>query len=186
MNKDIIKFAKEQQLIEPATFLAFLEVETGGKGFDSLTQKILIQFEPKWFRKKEPYAPSGNWSVNKVDVQREEWKAFNEAFKISPDSAMESTSIGIGQIMGFHWERLGYDNVGEMWDEAKASLQNQLIQVLLFISSDERLINAIRHYDWHKVASIYNGANYQELAKRLGREPYDLSLQKAYLKYRTI
>src|SRR5690606_21944769 len=82
--------------------LAIIEVETPGRGFDVITGKILIQFEPSWFRRHEPYAPSGKWSVNKVDVQSKEWIAFNDAWKINPDSAMKSTSIGLPQIMGFH------------------------------------------------------------------------------------
>ena len=75
---------------------------------------ILIQFEPSWFRKKVAYAPSGAWSVNKVDVQSKEWVAFNDTFKINPNAAMESTSIGLPQIMGFHWKLLGYKSVGKI------------------------------------------------------------------------
>ncbi len=38
--------------------------------------------------------------------------------------------------------------------------------------------------DWHTVASIYNGKNYKQLAERIGREPYDISLRKAYENYK--
>ncbi len=31
---------------------AFISVESGGKGFDPKTGKIIIQFEPVWFRDK--------------------------------------------------------------------------------------------------------------------------------------
>ena len=99
---DKIKEVAKNFGIEPAMFLAFIEVESGGKGFDDATGKIIIQFEPVWFKRKAPYAPSGAWSVNKVDVQAKEWIAFNDAFKINPTAAMESTSIGLPQIMGFH------------------------------------------------------------------------------------
>ena len=68
MDNRIIK-ALGQADPELASMLAFIEVETGGMGFDTKTGKILIQFEPSWFRKQAPYAPSGKWSVNKVDVQ---------------------------------------------------------------------------------------------------------------------
>jgi len=33
------------------------------------------------------------------------------------------------------------------------------------------------------IATIYNGAKYKELAAKIGREPYNISLEKAYLKY---
>ena len=93
----IMKVAKEFGY-EDAALAAFIETETGGKGFDKTTGKIIIQFEPAWFRKKTPYAPSGAWSVNKVDVQSKEWIAFNDAFAKNADGAMESTSIGLGPI----------------------------------------------------------------------------------------
>ena len=158
--------------------MAIIKVETPGNGFDSKTGKILIQFEPSWFRKHEPYAPSGAWSVNKVDVQSKEWIAFNDAFKISPDSAMKSTSIGLPQIMGFHYERLGYKTVGAMWDDFKKGEYNQLLALVRFIMTDAKLTKAVRDKDYHMIAYIYNGAKYKEMAKKWGREPYDISLKK--------
>ena len=74
----------------PASLGAFIEVESGGSGFAKDTGKILIQFEPHWFKRKVPYAPSGAWSVNKVDVQSKEWIAFNNAFSINPTGARVS------------------------------------------------------------------------------------------------
>lgn len=186
MDKQIIELSKSQKTIEPAILLAFLSVETGGRGFDPSTGKILIQFEPAHFRKKEPYAPSGAWSVNKVDVQSKEWVAFNNAFSINPISAMESTSIGLGQVMGFHWKRLGYASVGAMWDDAKTGLHAQMDQIIRFIKTDPRLMAAIENMDWHQIATIYNGARYRELAKKLNREPYDISMAKAYQKFNSL
>ena len=83
--------------ISLAQLKAVIAVESGGKGFDSATGKIIIQFEPVWFRRKAPYTPSGKWSVNKVEVQSKEWLAFNDAFLKNQNAAMESTSIGMMQ-----------------------------------------------------------------------------------------
>lgn len=182
MDKKVIDFVKQQNLINHAVLLAFIEVETGGHGFSN-DGKIVIQFEPAWFRKNAPFVPSGNWSLNKVEKQDAEWKAFNEAFRLNANAAMESTSIGLGQIMGFHWKKLGFNSVGEMWDDAKKGIENQITQIIQFIFSSEKLKTAIANKDWHTVATIYNGAKYKELAKRIGREPYNISLEKAYLKY---
>lgn len=189
MNKElqtIVKLVACQFKYEAASLAAFIEVESGGKGFDDKTGKILIQFEPHYFKKREPYAPSGAWSVNKVDVQSREWIAFNNAFSIDQNSAMESTSIGLGQIMGAHWKRLGFKSVGEMWDHAKKSLENQVWQIAKFIETDKNLQMALRIGDWHKVASIYNGSGYMAVAKKYGREPYNLSMAKAYGKYKAV
>ena len=181
--KELIELAKVQKHFDPAALIAFMVVETGGRGFDSKTGKILIQFEPAWFRKKEPFAPSGAWSVNKVDVQSKEWIAFNNAFSIDADSAMESTSIGLGQIMGFHWKRLGYNSVGEMWDDAKKGEPQQVAQLVKFLQTDPALKKALEAKNWHRVATIYNGSGYKKLAEKYGREPYDVSMRKEYEKY---
>ena len=49
MNEELINIIKEEGErfgISPVTLATFICVETGGKGFDSITNKILIQFEP--------------------------------------------------------------------------------------------------------------------------------------------
>lgn len=155
---------------------AVKEVESGGKGFDEATGKILIQFEPVWFKRKSPYTPSGKWSLNKVERQAKEWEAFNDAFSKNPDAAMESTSIGIMQVMGFHWKLLGFKSVGEMWDYAKESEYNQMRLSLLFIKSNKKMFNALVNGVWKVVAYYYNGEKYWELQ-------YDVKLAKAEKKY---
>lgn len=180
--KDMVELAIKDlgSEIEPEMLRAFIATESGGKGFDSKTQKPLIQFEPAWFKKKEPYAPSGAWSVNKVDVQAKEWEAFNSAFKIDKNSAMESTSIGLPQIMGFHWKRLGYESVGAMWDDFKRGELAQIKALIRFIETDRRLIKAMLEKDWHMIAMIYNGSGYAALAHKYGREPYNVTMRKFY------
>lgn len=182
LQESIASNAKEFGF-ETAALRAFMEVESGGKGFDDKTGKILIQFEPAWFRKKAPYAPSGVWSLNKVDVQSKEWLAFNDAFSKDANAAMESTSIGIGQVMGFHYKRLGYATVGEMWDDAKEGVDRQVWQMCKFIDTDARLKKALVEKNWHLVATYYNGGGYKELAKKYNREPYNVSMDKAYKKH---
>ncbi|MGJ1295531.1 N-acetylmuramidase domain-containing protein [Sphingobacterium spiritivorum] len=188
VTNDQIKEIAQRFGIEGAALKAFIEVESGGKGFDSRTGKILIQFEPHWFKRKVPYAPSGNWSVNKVDVQSKEWPAFNEAFRINADGAMESTSIGLGQLMGFHYKIMGYKSVGEMWDYAKLGEYEQVVQLCIFLKNylGGRILRYLSVKDWHNVAVYYNGSGYMTIAKKYGREPYNISMQKAYEKYKKL
>lgn len=169
--------------VEAEALAAFIEVESGGRGFDEVTGKIIIQFEPAWFRKKAPYAPSGAWSLNGVERQTKEWIAFNDAYSIGPIAAMESTSIGLGQVMGFNWKRLGYMSVGEMWDDAKEGEDRQIFQMTEYIRTDATLMGALKRKDWHTVAVRYNGAGYMKIAEKYGREPYNISMKKAYNKY---
>lgn len=169
--------------IDGAMFLAFIEVESGGKGFDAATGKLIIQFEPAWFKRKSPYAPSGLWSLNKVDRQEAEWDAFNNAYSINPNAAMESTSIGLPQIMGFNYAQCGYSSVNKMWDDFKKGEYFQVLALARFIKMNGALYSAIKRKDFDAIATIYNGKFYKELAKKIGRESYDISLSKAYKKY---
>lgn len=165
--------------IEPNVLKAFIAVESGGRGFAE-NGKLIIQFEPAWFKRKAPYAPSGKWSLNKIERQAAEWEAFNDAFKLDPNAAMESTSIGLPQIMGFHYKRLGFDTVGEMWDFFKVSEQNQIECLIVFLCTDPRLYKAVQEKDWHMIAYIYNGAGYAAQAHRLGIKPYNEQMKAHY------
>lgn len=188
LAKDAVKETGSK--VELAALLAFMAVESGGKGFDPKTGKLMIQFEPHLMAKSSGVERSAEnkwvWDENKIDIQPEEWKAFNDAWKLNPDKAMESTSIGLPQILGYHWKRLGFTSVGAMWDYFKVSELNQVKALIKFIETDKNLIGALSVKNWDRVASIYNGAGYKKLAITQKREPYDISMAKAYEKYKKL
>ena len=166
----------EEFKLKRASLEMVIAVESGGKGFDEKTGKIIIQFEPAWFKRKAPYTPSGLWTLNKVERQAEEWLAFNDAFRKNADGALESTSIGLMQVMGFHYKLLGFDTVGEMWDYAKESEYNQVRLGLLFIRSNKKMYNALLVNDFATFAYYYNGSGYKKFN-------YDKRLEEAYNKF---
>jgi N-acetylmuramidase len=190
MLKDLVKQAIQQTgtQIEYAALMAFIATESGGKGFDPKTGKILIQFEPAVFSRLSKISRSASngymWDENRVELQPKEWEAFNDAFKTNPTLAMESTSIGLPQIMGFHWKRLGYASVGAMWDDFKEGELNQIKALIKFLETDEELLKALVDKDWDGVAKRYNGKGYKALAKKLSREPYDLTMERMYKLYK--
>lgn len=153
-------------------------VESNNQGFDPKTGKLIIQFEPNYFKRISKLV-SGLWTLNKVDVQSKEWAAFNDAYKRNPTAAMESTSIGRMQVMGENWRRLGFKSVGDMYDFAKDSEANQLWLGLKFIETDNRLFRAVKIWDTKTVALLYNGKNYWI-------KGYHLKLEKAEIKFRTL
>jgi N-acetylmuramidase len=157
---------------------SIIEVESAGQGFDKATGKIKIQFEPHWFKRLSRLF-GGLWSVNKVDVQSKEWLAFNDAFAKNPNKAMESTSWGSMQVMGFHFKRLGFKSVGELVEFAKKSERNQVWLGLMFLKTDKVIYQAILKKDWKTVAYRYNGANYKI-------NKYDTKLERAEMKYSNI
>lgn len=183
--------------LDYARLMAFISVESGGAGFGK-DGKIIIQFEPHWFSRyltafKVPHKISTEYSEkgkkeyrittkgisfdNGVEGQEGEWEAFNKAFAIHPDAAMLSTSIGLMQIMGFHWKLLGYDSVGAMWDDFKRGEYWQVLGGAKFIAANAPLFKALVRKDWPTVARLYNGPNY-------GINDYDTKLEAAYAKYK--
>lgn len=184
LTNEQIKAIAEKHGLTFAQLRAFIEVESGGRGF--INGRLVIQFEPSWYRKYAPFAPSGAWSINKVENQEKEYKAFNDAFAKNKTAAMMSTSIGLGQIMGFHYGRLGYKSVGEMWDNFKKGEYQQVEAIAKFIKTDSKLYTALKNENWHLVATYYNGGGYKELAAKYGREPYNISMQKAFNKFSSI
>lgn len=169
-KQDVEKIAKENA-IPYDNLRKVIAVESGGFGFDPKTGKIIIQFEPHWFKRLFPRWANfaGIWATNKVEKQDAEWKAFSNAFSVNPTSAMESTSIGIPQIMGFWWKKLGFTSVGAFWDYMKVSEANQLKMMVAFIKLTPKMYRALQNADWETFAFYYNGAQWRKFnyAERL-------------------
>lgn len=151
-----------------AALCAIVEVESSYLGgFGGGNGRLTIQFEPHHFRKiskknKGVNPPNtGIWDKNLVDTQSREWRAFNDAWRIDPNAAMQATSIGLMQVMGFNYPRCGFKEVGRMWDYAKESERNQLELGLLYIIADPKLVKAIQDEDWNTFAYFYNGPLYR-------------------------
>lgn len=167
-----IESLAEEFDLDVALVKTFLIVESSGSGFDPATGKIKIQFEPAYF---EHYTRTK--ILNKVDVQSKEWEAFNAAYKIDPESALLSTSWGLGQIMGAEFKKAGYETVDRMVAEFKLSEFYQVKGTLNFIKNKPGLYDALKLNDWQKVAYLYNGSHYDR-----ADPPYDQRLKTTYSK----
>jgi len=147
-----------------AALNSVIRVESSGHGFSPLTGRIIIQFEPTWFKREfadwKNHSDGHTWVNNGVGNQTDEWKAFNDAFAINANAAMEATSIGLMQVMGFHWKDLGFTSVGAMWDFAKESEANQVALGIRFIKTIPKLDTALKNKDWATFAYYYNGSGY--------------------------
>jgi len=168
--------------VEYASLMAFIMVESGGIGFDPVTGKIIIQFEPAHFNqyvKTRKPGDAAKWEIidhNKVEGQKAEWIAFNAAFLINPQAALECTSIGLMQVMGWNYALCGFKTVNEMWDAFKTGSSAQIKGAAMFIKNSPKLYMALQNKDWPKVAYYYNGSNYVI-------NKYDIRLEKAYHNY---
>ena len=195
-KNDITQIASACGLDFPR-LMAFISVESGGHGFDPVTGKIIIQFEPSWMSKyltkfkiahkfyritdaqgnRDYVIEVGDKKIsNGVEGQKSEWISFNTAFSIHPKSALLSTSIGLMQVMGFNYAACGYPSVDAMWDSFKKGDYQQILGGATFIKNNITLYNALRNKNWKLVAYYYNGPNY-------AINNYDKKLAAAYLKY---
>lgn len=104
-----------------------------------------------------------------------EWGRLNQAIAIDKKTALESASYGAFQIMGFHWQLLGFKSVQEMVDVAYTE-QGQLDLFVLFIKANPNLKNALFRKDWASFAKGYNGSNYHI-------NKYDLKMKEAYERF---
>ncbi|MEZ2744269.1 N-acetylmuramidase domain-containing protein [Halopseudomonas bauzanensis] len=105
-----------------------------------------------------------------------EYPRLARAKMIDAPCAIESASWGLFQIMGFHWQALGYESAAAFEVEMKASEANQLDAFVLFIEADPALHKALKGHKWAAFARIYNGPAY-------ARNLYDVKLQRAYARH---
>jgi hypothetical protein len=92
---------------------------------------------------------------------------------IDDTAALESASWGAFQIMGFHWQRLGYNSVQDFVAAMSAGESQQFDAFVRFIETDPVLHKALKGRKWAEFAKLYNGPDYQ-------RNLYDIKLQRAY------
>lgn len=97
------------------------------------------------------------------------------AVSIDRDCALESASWGLFQIMGFHWESLGYESLQQFVNAMYRSEGDQLEAFVRFIKVNAGVHQALKRLDWVGVARGYNGPNYSI-------NKYDTRLADAYNK----
>lgn len=98
------------------------------------------------------------------------------AQQIDFDSAVESASWGLFQIMGFHWQVLGYESAKAFARAMSQSEGQQLDAFVRFIKADAGLHRALRSKDWADFARRYNGPAYS-------KNQYDVKLAEAYKEF---
>lgn len=100
---------------------------------------------------------SGGYSGGNAEHAR-----LKKARRIDKDLGLESASWGAFQIMGFHWQRLGYKSAVDYVLTVSKGEPEQLEAFCRFIETDRRLLNAIRSRDWALFAEVYNGRDYKK------------------------
>lgn len=171
-----------------AAIKAVTEVESGGKGFLSTGEPIIL-FEPHIFWKElkkrgiDPNAHvAGNedilypkWGTKPYGKPSQQHARLARAVKINRDAALSSASWGMFQICGFNWSCCGVQNLQEFITRMYRSEDDHLDMFDNYIKC-VGLDDELRGLDWAGFARGYNGPQYT-------KNQYDKKLARAYAKY---
>lgn len=154
---------------------AIVAVESRGRGFLNSGLPVIL-FERHIMRRRlivHRIDPNGAKSPDLMYPQdivntkpggylggEREWGKFDRAAEIHRASAIESCSWGLFQVMGFHWERLGYLSAEQWLERMSRSEQDHLEAFRRFVESDPVLLQALQDHRWAAVAQRYNGPAY--------------------------
>ncbi len=190
LTNEQIKDLANKHGIEYAGLKAVVEVEASGKGFIGDVPKIL--YEPHIMHRlltKKNYITIRNnlmkahpnlcyprWGTYKYGAESIQHRRLEIASQFNRDTALESCSWGLGQVMGFHWKSLGYESLQAFINDMYESEAKQLEAMIRFIKVNGLLL-ALKNKDWVKFARGYNGSGY-------AKNKYHIKLANAYAKYK--
>lgn len=182
---DEIEKAAREFGLEPAALLAIAEIESAGQVFARIDgrNEPLIRFEGHYFdrrlsgEKQERARAAGLASpaagaVANPRSQAARWQMIAQAAAIDHVAAYESASWGLGQVMGAHWQWLGFDHVDALVAEARSGAAGQARLMARYLDK-AGLTDALNHHDWEAVGHGYNGPGY-------AKNGYHTKLAEAY------
>ncbi|MFK0032970.1 N-acetylmuramidase domain-containing protein [Pseudomonas monteilii] len=192
-HADLVK-ASQQLGVPVAAVYALNEVESKGRGFlDNGKPVILFERHVMYQRLQRLRRETDDPEVLKDNADQlaqlnpaqvnpkpggyiggtAEHQRLTQARQIDEVTALESASWGAFQVMGYHWQRLGYESVHDFVDRMTRSEADQLEAFVRFIEADASLHKALKALKWTTVARLYNGPAYK-------RNLYDVKLARAF------
>ncbi len=187
LTRMISSIAKDHG-IEPASLLAVVEVESGGKLGAQVNGKSepLIRFEGHYFYRLLPaqkrnvavtrgIASSRAGAVRNPFSQSGRWTLLRRAEAIDRPAALASCSWGCGQVMGAHWRWLGYASIDALVADARSGADGQVRLMMRYIRK-AGLVEKLQALDWAGFARAYNGPAYRKYK-------YDTKMRAAYFRH---
>lgn len=174
--------------IETAALQAIHEVECRGSGFNPDNTPVIL-FERHVMRLRL-IANKRDFNLRMMLIERPDlcnkssgayglYSAQHgrlaAAAEYHRESALESCSWGIGQVMGYHWQSLGYTSLQAFINAMYKDEASQLDAMCRYITVNN-LVNALKSKDWKAFALGYNGKAY-------AKNNYDIKLANAYKKF---
>lgn len=179
--------AAERLDVELAAIRAVVQVESHGEGFLADGRPVILFERHIMFRQLKLAGLDANLLATQLPAivnplrggylgGAGEHARLARASEIHRDSAIESASWGLFQIMGFHWEPLGYASASEFAARMARSESDQLDAFIRFVEADPALLKALKGRKWEKFAAGYNGPAYKA-------NLYDVKLARAYERF---
>lgn len=167
--------------VELPALWAVMTVETKGCGFLP-DRRPLILFERHWFRR----LTGGKFDATAPDLSNSaaggygaagahQYERLERALILDRNAALESTSWGLGQVMGFNAKAAGFPDVEAMVTAMCDSEDAQFQGMVGFVKSNG-LSKFLRSGDWSSFAKFYNGPDFQ-------KNHYDTKLARAHARY---
>ncbi|KVC82469.1 peptidoglycan-binding protein [Burkholderia ubonensis] len=184
-----IAHAADRLGVSPACVRAVNEVESRGSGFLADGRPVIlferhVMYKRLVAAKRADEAASAAQRTPNVVNQKAggyqggtaEYVRLDTAARIDSAIAYESASWGAFQVMGYHWERLGYASIDEFVSRMESSEGDQLDAFVRYVAADPALLSALKNRKWAAFAKGYNGPDY-------ARNLYDVKLAQAYDRY---
>lgn len=166
-----------------AEIWAVLTVETTGCGFlADRRPKILFErhiFHGETKGRFDTVAPdlSDRIAGGYGAAGAHQYDRLTRAVALDRHTALRSASWGIGQVMGFNAESVGFPSVEQMVQEMAESEDAQLRGMAEFVRTNG-LHRAIKQHAWRTFARSYNGPDFEKNA-------YDTKLDQAFTRLST-
>jgi hypothetical protein len=181
--------------IPRAALAAVVKLESRGSGFSSRNgDRVTIRFEnhvfwSRWGKchstqydmhfdfdsnhktrhKINGITSEEGWIPFPHTSQAQDWEVFNFARHLNEDAAIMSTSFGAGQVMGFNYEKVGYNTPVEFFTAVSTSLEAHLRAMAEYIRNTEACFDAVQTVP---IDFIAFGVGYN------GKTSYGVSMQK--------
>ncbi|WP_202753837.1 N-acetylmuramidase domain-containing protein [Burkholderia cenocepacia] len=173
-----------------ACIRAINEVESRGAGFlPDGRPVILFERHVFWRRLQARGIDPAPFAARQPDIVSRtrggyrgggaEYLRLAMAESIDADAAWESASWGAFQVMGYHWERLGYAGIDAFVACMEDGEAQHLDAFVRYIAADDALRRALGARQWAAFARAYNGPDY---AANL----YDVKLARAFDRYASL
>lgn len=190
---DAARVIAQRNNFDVPAFLAVVEIESNGKPFedDSVTPRFLFE-RHKFYSELNTRAPAKLQAAVDAGLAHKDWRRDTQyddqgstkgrmallarARAIDTECANRACSWGLGQLMGFNCEMLGFASATIMVNYMSAGgVQAQVDCMARFIKA-KKLAVVLNTHNWPALALGYNGAAYRQ-------NQYDVRLKAACLRW---